>query len=44
MINIGIANPRSRKRAYFFRLTSCETAVIKKALEEEGYKVVAAMD
>jgi acetoin utilization protein AcuB len=44
VINIGIANPRSRKRAYFFRLTSCETAVIKKALEEEGYKVVAAMD
>jgi acetoin utilization protein AcuB len=44
VINIGVANPRSKKRTYFFRLASCETAVIKKALEEEGYKVVAAMD
>jgi len=44
VINIGVANPRSRKRTYFFRLASCETAVIKKALEEEGYRVVDAMD
>jgi acetoin utilization protein AcuB len=44
VVNIGIANPRSRKRAYFFRLTPCDTAAIKKALEKQGYKVVAAMD
>jgi acetoin utilization protein AcuB len=44
VINVGMTMPRARKRTYFFRLAPCDTAVIKKALEKEGYKVVSAMD
>ncbi|MBU2498246.1 MAG: CBS domain-containing protein, partial [Proteobacteria bacterium] len=44
VINVGMTMPRARKRTYYFRLAPCDTAVIKKALENEGYKVVAAMD
>ncbi|MCJ7594672.1 MAG: CBS domain-containing protein [Desulfobacterales bacterium] len=44
VINVGMTSPRARKRTYFFRLAPCDTGVIKKALENEGYRVVAAMD
>lgn len=44
IINVGVKPQMSTERVYFFRLTPCKTASIKKALEEEGYEVVAAMD
>jgi acetoin utilization protein AcuB len=44
IINVGITGKEIRKRVYYFRLSACNTAVIKKALEKEGYKVLDAMD
>ena len=44
IINVGITGQEISKRVYYFRLSACDTAVIKKALEKEGYKVVDAMD
>jgi acetoin utilization protein AcuB len=44
IINVGITAQETSKRVYYFRLLSCNTAVIKKALEKEGYKVLDAMD
>jgi len=35
---------KTRKKVYFFRLNQCDTGLIKDALEEEGFRVVAAMD
>jgi acetoin utilization protein AcuB len=44
IINVGITAQEISKRVYYFRLSACNTKVIKKALEKEGYKVVDAMD
>ena len=44
VINVGMTAPGAKKRTYFFRLSPCKTGPIKKALEKEGYTVVAAMD
>ncbi|MBW1727319.1 MAG: CBS domain-containing protein [Deltaproteobacteria bacterium] len=44
IINVGITGQEISKREYYFRLSACDTAVIKKALEKEGYKVLDAMD
>ena len=44
IINVGVKPQMTTDRTYFFRLTPCRTAPIKKALETEGYEVVAAMD
>ena len=44
IINVGMTDRRSGKREYYFRLASCQTAVIKIALEKAGFKVLAAMD
>jgi len=44
IINLGMSPQRSRKRMYSFRLAPCKTSVIKKALEADGFRVVAAMD
>ncbi|MGD2149884.1 MAG: CBS and ACT domain-containing protein [Desulfobacterales bacterium] len=44
IINVGITGREISKREYYFRLSACDTAVIKKALEKEGYKVLDAMD
>jgi len=44
IINLWMSPQRSRKRMYSFRLAPCQTSVIKKALEEDGFRVVAAMD
>ena len=44
IINVGITAQEISKRVYYFRLSACNTTVIKKALEKEGYKVVDAMD
>ena len=44
VINVGITGKEISKRIYYFRLSSCDTTVIKSALEKEGYKVLDAMD
>jgi acetoin utilization protein AcuB len=44
IINVGMTPQKARKKTYSFRLTPCKTDVIKRALETEGLKVVAAMD
>jgi len=42
---LGSTAPQSpRKKTYFFRLSSCKTENIKKALEKEGFEVVASRD
>ena len=44
IINVGMTAQQTGKRIYYFRLAACETNPIKKALEKQGYKVLAAMD
>jgi len=45
IINVGITGQEISKREYYFRLSACNTTVIKKALEKEGYNVLdATMD
>jgi acetoin utilization protein AcuB len=44
IINVGIMAHETSKRVYYFRLVSCDTAVIKTSLEKEGYEVLDAMD
>ena len=44
IINVGITAQEISKRVYYFRLSACNTKVIKKALEKEGYRVMDAMD
>jgi acetoin utilization protein AcuB len=44
IINVGMTADHSGQRAYYFRLAACKTANIKKALEKQGYKVLAALD
>jgi acetoin utilization protein AcuB len=43
IINVGMTS-QTDKRIYYFRLAACKTAGIKKALEKQGYTVLAAMD
>jgi hypothetical protein len=35
---------KARKRVYHFRLAACNTTLIKKALAQEGFSVLAAID
>jgi acetoin utilization protein AcuB len=44
IINVGMAPQRGKKKIYSFRLSPCGTDLIKQALEEEEFRVVAAMD
>lgn len=44
IINVAMTTQQKGKRTYFFRLFSCRTEMIKKALETEGFKVNEAMD
>lgn len=44
IINVGMTEEKNRKRTYYFRLAACRTRVIKKALEDKGYRVLDAMD
>jgi len=45
IVNVGMTPyQKTRKKVYFFRLNPCDTGLIKDALEEEGFKVAAAMD
>jgi acetoin utilization protein AcuB len=44
IINVGMTAQEPSKRVYYFRLSVCDTNVIKKALEKEGFEVLDAMD
>ena len=44
IINVGMTAQQKGKRTYYFRLFSCDTGSIKKALEKDGFSVLAAMD
>jgi acetoin utilization protein AcuB len=44
IINVGITAQEISKRVYYFRLSACNTKIIRKALEKEGYNVMDAMD
>ncbi len=44
IISVGMTAQQTKERIYYFRLSACKTRVIKKALEEGGFKVLDAMD
>jgi acetoin utilization protein AcuB len=44
IINVGMTEEKKQKRTYYFRLAACRTRVIRKALEDNGYRVLDAMD
>ena len=44
IINVGMTSQQTGKRTYYFRLAACKTAAIKKALQNQGYEVIEAMD
>jgi len=44
VISVSMARQLKGKRTYYFRLSACDTDIIKTALEKEGFKVAAAMD
>jgi acetoin utilization protein AcuB len=44
IINVGITTQQTQKRTYYFRLSACNTDVIREALEKEGFEVPEAMD
>jgi hypothetical protein len=39
-----MTSQQTGKRMYYFRLAACKTAGIEKALQKQGYEVLAAMD
>ena len=43
IINVGMTR-QDNKRVYYFRLSACETAGIRAALEKEKFEVLAALD
>ena len=44
IVNISMTADQSGQRIYYLRLAACKTAGIKKALQKEGYEVLAALD
>jgi acetoin utilization protein AcuB len=42
--SVGLTAPRSTEKVHYFRLSPCKTNKIKKALEKEGFEVVATRD
>ncbi len=44
IISVGMTGQETSKRVYYFRMTSCKTDVIRRALEKEGFEVLNAMD
>jgi acetoin utilization protein AcuB len=44
IVNVGMTPQKTRKKVYSFRLNPFDTGLLRDALEEEGFKVVAAMD
>ncbi len=43
IINVGMTAQQTSKRIYYFRLTPCDTDIIKKALIDEGFEVQDTM-
>ncbi|MGD8367892.1 MAG: CBS domain-containing protein, partial [Desulfobacterales bacterium] len=44
IINVGMTARKKGRRTYYFRLSACKTAGIRKALEGGGFSVTANMD
>jgi acetoin utilization protein AcuB len=44
IINVGMTGQQSNQRIYYFRLMACDTKILKKALESNGFEVLHAMD
>jgi acetoin utilization protein AcuB len=44
IVNVGRTAQQTGQIIYFFRLAACKTAGIRKALEKEGFEVLAALD
>lgn len=44
IINVGMTAQEASKRVYYFRLSPCNTKVIRKALEKGGYQVLDSTD
>jgi acetoin utilization protein AcuB len=44
IINIAMTAQQPGRRVYYFRLSACDTKNIRKALEENGFQVLATMD
>ena len=44
IINVGMTGQQANRRVYHFRLMACDTKVLKKALEANGFEVLHAMD
>jgi len=44
IVNVGMTAQKAAKRVYYFRLSACKTKIIKEALENQGFQVMAAMD
>jgi acetoin utilization protein AcuB len=44
IINVGMTSDYNGKRVYYFRLKPCKTSAIKKALEDNEFRVLEAMD
>ena len=44
IINVGMTSDYNGKRVYYFRLKPCKTSEIKKALEDNDFHVLEAMD
>ncbi len=44
IINVGIITQETSKKVYYFRLSACDTAIIRTALESNGIEVLDAMD
>lgn len=43
IINVGMPSQKTGRRVYYFRLAPCDTNIIQKALEKEGFEVIAAL-
>jgi acetoin utilization protein AcuB len=43
IINVGMPARQTGERIYYFRLSPCDTEVLKNALETEGFEVISAM-
>ncbi|MBF0224235.1 MAG: CBS domain-containing protein [Desulfobacterales bacterium] len=44
ILTVSMTAEESSSRTYYFRLSSCKTEPIKKALEMEGFKVLTSLD
>lgn len=44
VLNVFMTLEKAKRRVYHFRLAACDTAPIRKALSEAGFRVTAAID